>query len=221
MSTKNFSECYVNRFSQSERLNKNVMWKTLCSTYIQNYIGRTDTVMDIGAGYCEFINNIKCGQRIAVDLNPDTRKTANRDVYVINKSIFDIPTKYNHSINVVFLSNFLEHLNSKDEILNVLAKIYKLLKPSGKIILLQPNIDLVKEAYWDFIDHKVALNTKSITEALTVSGFKISTFIKKFLPYTTKNSLLPISPKLLKIYLTIPQIIRPFTGQSFVVAIKN
>ena len=27
------------------------------------------TVLDIGAGYCEFINNIQCAQKYAIDLN--------------------------------------------------------------------------------------------------------------------------------------------------------
>lgn len=221
MSNKNFSECYVNRFSPEERKRKNEMWKILCSLYIQKYVGKRDVVIDLGAGYCEFINNIRCGKKIAVDVNPDARKSANKDVLVINKNVLRLPKKFDASADIVFLSNFLEHLNSKNELLDVLVKVNGLLKENGKVILLQPNIDLVKESYWDFVDHKIALNTKSIKEALNISGFKILWFIRKFLPYTTKSPMIPMSTFLLKLYLRLPQIIKPFSGQSFVVAIKK
>lgn len=217
----NFADYYVNRFSSTERAGKLTIWKELCRYCFQQYVGKKETVMDLGAGYCEFINNISCGKKIAVDVNPDTKKFANKDVSVINKSVFQLPDKFNNTVDVVFLSNFLEHLNNKDDVVELLRRVNKLLKKGGKIILLQPNIDLVKEAYWDFIDHKVALNTKSIKEALIISGFKINLFIRKFLPYTTKNTHIPMMPTLLKIYLLLPEIIKPFAGQSFVVAVKN
>lgn len=219
--TIDYSNCYKIRFSKEERKRKNILWRDLCSLYLQKFVDKNDIVMDVGAGYCEFINNIKCAKKIAVDTNPDTKIFANKKVIVINKSILDLGKQYNNSIDVIFVSNFLEHLNSKDDLLDVLTRINRLLKPNGKIILLQPNIDLIKEAYWDFIDHKIALNTKSMIEALTISGFKISLFVKKFLPYTTKNSVLPISTLLLRVYLLIPQIFRVFAGQSLVVGYKK
>lgn len=217
----NFSRYYKNRFSSEDRSRKQEMWKELCKVFLQQFIYKNVTVMDIGAGYCEFINNISCGKKIAVDVNPDTKKFANKDVLVINKSAFLLSAKYNNIADIVFLSNFLEHLNSKDDVVELLRRVNKLLKKGGKIILLQPNIDLVKESYWDFIDHKVPLNTKSIMEALEIAGFKINVFIKKFLPYTTKNKHIPMLSILLKFYLLLPEIIKPFAGQSFVVAVKK
>jgi len=217
----NFADCYVNRFSSTERAGKLRIWRELCKYYIQQYVGKKETVIDLGAGYCEFINNISCGKKIAVDVNPDTRKFANKNVLVVSKSVFRLSDKYSNTADVVFLSNFLEHLNNKDDVVDLLHRVNKLLKKGGKIILLQPNIDLVKESYWDFIDHKVALNTKSIREVLEITGFKINVFIKKFLPYTTKNKHIPMLSILLKIYLLLPEIIKPFAGQTFVVAVKK
>lgn len=219
--TNDYSECYKIRFSNEERKRKNILWRDLCNLFLQRFVDSNNILMDVGAGYCEFVNNIKCAKKIAVDTNPDTKIFANKNIIVINKSIFDLGKQYNNSIDVIFVSNFLEHLNSKDDLLDVLTRINRLLKQNGKIILLQPNIDLIKEAYWDFVDHKIALNTKSMIEALTISGFKVSLFIKKFLPYTTKNSALPISTLLLKIYLLIPHFFRPFAGQSLVIGYKK
>lgn len=219
--TIDYVQCYKNRFSETEKERKHLMWKLLCEVFFQKFVGRKDTVIDIGAGYCEFINNIKCGRKIAIDINSDIKKFANKNVEVSNINIFNLPKKFENVADVIFITNFLEHLDTKDEVVGVLVIANKLLKNHGKLILVQPNIDLTKESYWDYIDHKVVLNTKSIEEAINLSGFQIKLFIKKFLPYTTKAPFLPISKLLLQLYLLIPQAIRPFTGQSLVVAYKK
>lgn len=221
MNKQDLTKCYTRRFSKKERSTRNKMWQTLCSFYLQKFVKRSDTVMDIGAGYCEFINNIKCKKKIAVDINPDTKLAARPEVNVISANILGLPQKLNASAEVVFASNFLEHLKDRDEVVKVLDKINKLLKSNGKFLLLQPNIDLIKERYWDFIDHKAILNTRSIIESLELAGFKVNLLVERFLPYTTKNIFIPMFPILLKIYLLLPERIRPFPGQTFVVARKS
>ena len=55
--------------------------------------------------------------------------------------------------------------------------------------MLQPNIRFVGGAYWDFLDHKVALTDRSLAEAAEVAGFQVERMIPRFLPYTTKSRL--------------------------------
>lgn len=220
---------YRNRFKDSELSYetrnlislRNKIWIILCKHFFQKMITEQDTVMDIGAGYCEFINNVNCKIKIAVDLNPDTKLKAGEKVNVLQVNALSIPKSFNGKIDVIFISNFLEHLSSKEEVIAILEKSYQLLERGGKIIIMQPNIDLVKERYWDFIDHIVPLNLKSLSEALETSGFDIKTRVKRFLPYTTKSKLSIFSEYFLKIYLFLPPIIRPFAGQSLIVARKN
>lgn len=212
---------YRSRFNKEDNIRRLMMWKILCEYFLQKFIHKNDVVLDMGAGYCEFINTIKCRKKIAVDINPDTKEFASGDVKVIATSALNVPAKYNSTVDVVFMSNFLEHLESKSEVLSVLEKAFTLLKKGGKLILIQPNIDLVKESYWDFSDHRVALNTKSIKESLEITGFTVDTLIKRFLPYTTKKINLPFGRLLLKIYLKVPSYIRPLAGQSYVVAVKK
>ena len=50
------SKLYKKRF-EGELYKKNEIWKVLCSSFFQKYITEKDLVVDIGAGYCEFINN--------------------------------------------------------------------------------------------------------------------------------------------------------------------
>lgn len=175
--------------------------------------------MDIGAGYCEFINHIHADKKIAVDINPDTVKNANKGIEVILTSAERIPSRYDGLIDVVFMSNFLEHLSSKEQVIGVLRRAYRLLKPKGKIIVLQPNIDLVKEHYWDFFDHVVPLNGESLQEGLRICGFILEKYIERFLPYTTKSMKI-FHPLLVQIYLLIPPLLRPYAGQSLIVSRK-
>lgn len=211
---------YQKRFSEVENKKRNEVWQVLCSSVLQKYVKRSDTVIDIAAGYCEFINNIKCGRKIAIDINPDVKKYAQKGIETYLVKATKIPAKLNGKIDIAFVSNFFEHLSTKEELLEILSKINYILKGGGKIIIMQPNINLVKEHYWDFIDHKLPLNSESLKEALSISGFKVEEFIERFLPYTTKGKL-PAGVFFLKIYLSIPPTLRPFAGQSFIVAKKQ
>lgn len=218
---RNVDNYYKIRFKNNELIERNQIWKTLCFSFFQKYISETDIVLDIGSGFCEFLNNIKCFKKIAIDINPRTKKLANKDIEVLQINALKIPSKYYGKVDIIFMSNFLEHLNSKEEVIKLLSICNKVLKKEGKLLLVQPNINLVKESYWDFIDHIIPLNTNSIKEALEIAGFKIEEFVEKFLPYTTKNKLLPKNEILIKLYLMMPSVIRIFAGQSFVLAIKN
>ena len=216
---KNIATCYQLRFPDREIQSRRRLWSELCR-YFQRYIPVKATVMDIGAGYCEFINAIAARKKYAVDINPDTQKFASPGVRVLATDALAISKRFNGTIDRIFLSNFLEHLKTKEEVLAVLARVHGLLTGEGKLLILQPNIDLVKERYWDFFDHTVALNTRSLREGLTIAGFVVEEFTERFLPYTTK-SFLPASPMLLRLYLLLPEWLRPFAGQSFVVASKR
>jgi hypothetical protein len=100
------------------------------------------------------------------------------------------------------MSNYLEHLMSGGQVVEQLEVAAKLLRSGGRVIILQPNIRLTGAAYWDFIDHKVALTEKSLVEAAEVAGLQTERVVVRFLPYTTKSSL-PVHPWLVKLYLHI------------------
>jgi hypothetical protein len=71
------------------------------------------------------------------------------------------------------------------------------------VLVLQPNYRLVGAAYWDFIDHRVALTVRSLEEAARLGGFEMVCVIKRFLPCTTK-SWLPRNAALVRAYLAFP-----------------
>ncbi|MDO8619157.1 MAG: methyltransferase domain-containing protein [Candidatus Daviesbacteria bacterium] len=213
-------DIYNNRFNKTERNRKDKIWQLLCIYCFQKFISLEDIVLDLGAGNCEFINHIKCRKKIAIDMNPDTKKYANRDVEVLDLNPNSLGKMFPKKIDKVFVSNFFEHLSSKEELLDFMDAIYMILKPGGMVIVMSPNINLANGKYWDYIDHKLPLTASSIVEGLEISNFQIVEVVEKFLPFTTKNSL-PVFSWMLYLYLKIPSWLRIGAGQSLIVAQKN
>ena len=208
---------YRERFPERDREQKTRIWKVLCQDFFQRYIRPGSSVVDIGAGYCDFINHIQAAEKIALDVNPDTRLHALDTVRVCGDSVFDMHSIPDGSVDACFLSNFLEHMLSKDDVLKVLCECERILSANGRILILQPNIKYVGGAYWDFFDHHIPLTEASLEEALALAGFSVSTCIPRFLPYTTRSSL-PQHPLLVRLYLMVPWAWRFLGQQTFIVA---
>jgi ubiquinone/menaquinone biosynthesis C-methylase UbiE len=216
MDSERLAKLYRERFETAETISKkNKLWKVLCNEFFQKFVPPDSTVLDIGAGYCEFINNINAKQKYAVDMNPDIIKFANKDVKIYTGSANDLVFLPDNSIDVIFMSNFLEHLRTKEDILLIFSAIHRVSKPAGSLMILQPNIRYAYKNYWDFFDHHLPISDKSLVEALAITGFKIKTLYPQFLPYTTKSKL-PQSSLLVKLYIRMPFMWHIFGQQVFV-----
>jgi ubiquinone/menaquinone biosynthesis C-methylase UbiE len=211
---------YAARFLEEELPLKNKIWKVICSDFLNRFIKTTDTVVDIGAGYCEFINNIDCQVKIAIDLNSDVKKFAHPQVRVINESCMAIRSLADNSVDIVFMSNFLEHLLSKQQVFDTLQECQRILKTGGKMLILQPNIRFLANNYWDFFDHHTPLSDRSLVEVLEALDMQIVKNYPKFLPYTTKSKL-PKGTLFVKLYLHLPLLWHIFGKQAFIVAEKR
>ncbi len=211
---------YSHRFSQAELLRRRAIWRVLCQDFFQRYVPEESTLLDLGAGYCEFINQIKAARKIAVDLNPDTARFAAPDVTVYQTSGLQLAPIGDQVVDVVFCSNFFEHLESKREVLGTMMQVDRVLRPRGRFLILQPNIRYTGGAYWDFFDHHLAFTDASMTEALVSVGFTVIHVRPRFLPYTTKSRL-PTSPALVRWYLRLPFAQRLLGAQMFIVAEKG
>ncbi len=213
------SDLYEHRFSAAERERKTALWKVLCQSFFQKYVRESDTVVDLGAGYCEFINNIRCAKKFAVDLSEDTQSAAAEDVTVVLKPATDLSSFESQSVDAVFASNLFEHLRTKDELMAVLREIQRILKPGGRLLVLQPNIHYAYREYWDYLDHHLPLTHLSLEEALNIVGLTVREMRPRFLPYSFKSRL-PQSPFLLRIYLAAGPLHLLFGKQLFLVAEK-
>ncbi len=212
-------ELYRGRFDDSERKQKEKLWKILCG-YLQRYFPENGSVLDLGAGYCEFINNIRAVRKIAVDMNPDSAIFAAADVSVFQSTCDSMPFVESNSLDSVFLSNVLEHLANKPQVLDVMREVHRILKVGGRMVILMPNIRFAYREYWDFFDHHIALSEKSVLEAAVLVGFRSHTIIPAFLPYTTKSRF-PQWDFLVRMYLSIPVLWKVFGKQALVVVEKQ
>jgi SAM-dependent methyltransferase len=211
---------YSNRFDHQQRRAKIALWKTLIEEFLQKYVGKDSITLDIGGGYCEFINNIQARKKYLIDLNPDSQEFANPDVNVLNLDILNLTEqeKIKERFDKIFVSNFFEHLNNKEELIEVLLFCFNYLKPGGAILIIQPNFKYSVKEYFDFIDHQLPITHLSLQELLYTIGFKIDVLIPRFLPYSTKGR--PASPNLLRFYLKLPFLWNFLGGQMFIKATK-
>jgi ubiquinone/menaquinone biosynthesis C-methylase UbiE len=210
---------YRFRFRESERPQKMLIWKTLCEHYFQRLIGDGRIVADLACGYGEFINNIKAAKKYAIDLNPDAPKFLGADIQFCHSRADKIDGISGGAVDVVFTSNFLEHLKTKEECDAVLAEVLRILKPGGRFIIMGPNIRYLAAEYWDFYDHYLPLSHLSLEEGLVQAGYEVESIIPRFLPYTTRSAL-PQFPVLIALYLKLPVVWRILGKQFLVVGRK-
>jgi len=207
-------DTYTRRFSGQEQRRRQI-WEILNRHFFDKWIKPEDSVLDLGAGYCEFINSVHAQRKFALDLNPNTALQASSDVQVISQDITRRWALDNASVDVVFTSNFLEHLPAKKDLTHCLQEASRILRPGGLFIALGPNIRFAFREYWDFFDHYLPLSDRSLVEALEINGFRGQVVIPKFLPYTMKGKM-PTHPALVRVYLSIPLAWR-FLGRQFLV----
>jgi SAM-dependent methyltransferase len=208
---------YARRFTPDLKF-RDAMWKILCRDFFQNYITTESHVLEIGAGYCEFINNIRAARKTGVDINPDVKNYAATDVNIVLNSTSSMVGVADSSVDVVFASNLFEHL-TRDEIVATFREVYRILSPGGKFMVLQPNIRFCAKDYWMFFDHVTPIDDRAFVEGLEINGFNILEVIERFLPYTTKSNL-PKSLFLIKWYLRIRIAWRFFGQQSLILSQK-
>lgn len=209
---------YANRFDGADEY-RNRVWQTLVTHFFGVYVPADGTVLDLGCGYGQFINNVSCRRKFGMDLNPASREKLAGDVTFLEQ---DCSAKWavdDDSLDLVFTSNFFEHLPSKADLNRTVKEALRCLKPGGRIIALAPNIRYVGGAYWDFYDHYLPLTERSLQACLETAGFKTERIVGRFLPYTMVNT--PQYPMfLLAAYLHMPLAWRFFGHQFLVIARK-
>lgn len=209
---------YRQRFSRTSEY-RNRVWRVLTSSFFNRWIPADAVILDLGCGYGEFVNNIAAGKKYAMDLNPDAPKHLAPPVHFFEQDCSLLWPLPDNVLDVVFTSNFFEHLPDKQCLKQTLQQAFRCLKPDGRLIAMGPNIKYLQGSYWDFIDHHTALTDASLGEALEVEGFRLEQITPRFLPYTLVNA--PEYPLLLlRIYLAIPWLWWIKGRQFLVVATK-
>ncbi len=193
------------------------VWRVLIADFFGRYVRPEHAVLDLGCGYGEFINQVKCARRFAMDLNPDAARRLVRGVQLYQQDCserWQLPDSF---LDVVFTSNFFEHLPDKPAVGRTLDEVQRCLKPGGLLVALGPNIKHLHGHYWDFWDHHLPLTEDSLEEALLSRGFAVRLSLGRFLPYTmSRGHQYPLA--FVRLYLRVPLAWRFFGKQFLVIA---
>ena len=196
---------------------REILWKTLCRTYFQPLIAENACVLELGAGYGHFINNIRCAERIAIDQWEGLKDYLDPGVVSTIGSVTDLGSVRDGSVDFVFASNLFEHLR-QDEFTVVLQQVRKKLKPEGTLNILQPNYRFAYREYFDDYTHVAVYSDRSLSDFLAAQGFRVIDCRPRFLPLTVKSAL-PVWPILIRLYLALP--FKPLGKQMLIRAVVN
>ena len=200
--TKPLGVLYESRFNEREAIAKIEVWREIVE-YLSRWIDPTQPVLDVACDRGYFLRWVVAPRRIATDIR-EMRDDLPADVEFVRASALDLEAAFEGmTFGTIFMSNYLEHLDSSDIVVEQLRIAAKLLAPGGNLVILQPNIRLVGQRYWDFIDHHVPLTERSLVEATELANLRTVELIPRFLPYSTKGRL-PLSPLFVRAYLRFP-----------------
>ena len=211
---------YDLRFGEQERSAKEAVWREIGRFLQRRYIPEGSRVIDIATDRGYFIRNITAAERWATDLRDTSANMPDGVRFVQSDGLALADAVPNDYFDVVFMSNYLEHLDSAESVIEQLRVARRLLRTGGRVIVLQPNIKLVGPAYWDFIDHRVPLTDDSLVEAAAFAGLQKQEVIVRFLPYSTKGRL-PSSGPLVRAYLAFPPAWRFLGKQTLYIGTRS
>lgn len=209
---------YSNRFDAMQVYRRQV-WAVLVERFFQRWVPDSAALLDLGCGYGEFINTVRARAKFGMDLNPRTQQHLAPEVRFLQQDCSMTWPLPDGELDLVFTSNFFEHLPDKPTLGRTLEQAFRCLKPGGRLIAMGPNIRFTGGRYWDFWDHYLPLTEASLSEGLTTRGFRIEECLPRFLPYTMVGR--PRHPLwMLSLYLRLPFLWRWCGGQFLVVAAK-
>jgi len=193
---------------------RDVLWQTLWDAYFKQRIAPEACVLDIGAGYGQFINNVTARRRIALDLWPGMVEHLDRDVEPLVGDLAELETLDDKSVDYAFASNIFEHV-TQEKFGDVLKALKNKLTVNGVLTILQPNYAYAYREYFDDYTHISVWSHISLGDFLSANGFEVVDKQPRFLPLTIKSRL-PVSPFLIRAYLQSP--LKPMGKQMLFVA---
>lgn len=193
--------------------NRSEVWRHICR-YLKRWIGPQSDVLELGAGWCDFANAVGARSVTAMDIDAVVTRAAAPHVRAEVGDCTDLSRFDDGSFDIVFASNLLEHLD-RPVTTALLEESRRVLRPGGRLMLLQPNFRLNPGRYFDDYTHVAIYTDQSLSDFLTASGWTLEHVAARFLPLTMKTRASRLS-MLVPAYLWSP--VKPLAGQMLVVA---
>ena len=181
---------------------RSVVWGALWRYYFRHRIDASDTVLDLGCGYGDFINHVVAKRRIALDLWPEFVSHIGPGIETLVASLTDLSALEDGTIDYAFASNVVEHV-TKDEFASLLACLKTKLSARGRLTLIQPNYRYASAEYFDDYTHISIWSHVSLADFLTANGYEVIEIRPRFLPLTV-ISRIPVFSPLIGLYLISP-----------------
>jgi hypothetical protein len=191
---------------------RDVLWKSLWRYRFSAMVRPDDCVLDLGAGYCNFINSVVARRRIAVDAWGGFPAHLAPGIEHKVGSVTNLDFLEDGAVDFAFASNLFEHL-TKDEFSAALDALHHKLSDHGTLTIVQPNYRYAFREYFDDYDHKSVYTHISLPDYLAVNGYEVFLVEPRFMPLSVKGRL-PIKPFLIRAWLASP--IKP-TGKQMLV----
>ncbi|MBR2269578.1 class I SAM-dependent methyltransferase [Sphingobium sp.] len=190
------------------------VWQALWRYHFRHHVHPTDTVLDLGAGYGDFINNVVARRRIALDMWPGMVDHVASGVETIVGPADDLAGLEDGAIDYTFASNLFEHL-PQEALVRLLAALKPKLSARGSLTMLQPNYRYAYREYFDDYTHVAIYSHVSLPDLLAAHGWEVVDVRPRFLPLSVKSRL-PTWPLLVWAYLRSP--FKPLGKQMLIVA---
>jgi SAM-dependent methyltransferase len=202
---------YDTRYAHDPR--RSAVWGHI-TKYLARWMPADADVLELGAGYCDFSNAVTARSRTAMDLRAEFVPFAASGVRTEVGDCRDLSRFADASFDVVFASNLLEHLDLAGNE-QLLGHVHRVLRPGGRLVLVQPNYRLRPREYFDDYTHVSVFSDRSLADLLTAQGLHVDHVEARFLPLTMKSRL-SFGHTLVPAYLKLPY--RPLAGQMLLVA---
>ncbi len=189
------------------------VWEHICR-YLERFVPAGAAVLELGAGWCDFSNQIRAARVVAMDLDDVVTAAAAPHVESVVGDCTDLSRFGTGEFDVLFASNLLEHLERPDTE-RLLRGAARVLRPGGRLLLMQPNFRLDPGRYFDDYTHIAVYTDRSLADHLTALGWHIEVVMPRFLPLTLKSKASRLT-FLVPAYLRSP--IKPLAGQMLLVA---
>jgi SAM-dependent methyltransferase len=195
-----------------------LVWRVIAD-HLAPWISPDAQVLELGAGYCCWINAVRARRKVAVDIWPEMPRHAAAGVEPLLLDVSSaLPSLGRALFDVVLASNVIEHFNP-DTAAAIVGNVAVLLKPGGRFIVIQPNFRYAFRRYFDDYTHRSVFTDVSLSNLLRSHGFQIEMSQPRFLPYSMRGSRWPVWSWLVRAYLRSP--FKPGAGQMLIVAQKS
>lgn len=138
-------------------------------------------ILDFGCGFGQFVREMKVRgytKVVGYDIEPAAIEFCrNQNLPIIDGNQFGL-TDDLERYDLIFSSHVIEHI-PKDNVIETLDKLRRLLKPSGALLICAPNAQSNTGCYWAYEDftHYTAYTAGSLYYVLSKAGYSDIEFI--------------------------------------------